>query len=136
MQCARHTQTLNTIATANAVSKRMHTHPAQTQIAQKRIYQNECPALCPPPKRPSVISLHLFLPISSLLLLHELMRLARIARVHERHEHRAQLLEIHRLRDIAVETRVDALLVDVTEDVGRKRDDGQVLELVLLLPAT
>lgn len=63
------------------------------------------------------------------------MRLARVRRVHERHEHGAELLEIDRLGDVAVETRVDALLVDIAEDVGGERDYRLVLLAGALLPA-
>jgi len=54
------------------------------------------------------------------------MRLRRISRIHERHEHSAELFEIDWFGEVAVETGVDTLLVNVTKHVGRKRDDGLV----------
>jgi hypothetical protein len=63
------------------------------------------------------------------------MRLARIRRVHKRHEHGAKLLEIDRLGKVAVETGLDAFLVDVAKDVGREGNDGLVLLLGALFPA-
>lgn len=63
------------------------------------------------------------------------MRLRRVRRVHKRHEHSAQLFEIHRLGEVAVEAGVDALLVDVAEDVGGERDDGLVRLLGALFPS-
>lgn len=65
------------------------------------------------------------LPLPSLLT-HECMRLRRIRRVHKRHEHSAELLEIDGLGEVTVEAGVDALLVDVAEDVCREGDDGLV----------
>lgn len=64
------------------------------------------------------------------------MRFARVGRVHERHEHRAELLEVDGLGDVAIEARLDALMVDVTEDVGRESDDGLVLFLIAFLPTS
>lgn len=63
------------------------------------------------------------------------MRLGRIGRVHERHEHGAELFEVDGLGEVAVEAGVDALLVDVAEDVGGERDDGLVGLLGFLFPA-
>jgi hypothetical protein len=65
---------------------------------------------------------------------HESMWFARIRRVHERHQHRAEFLEIDRLGEVAIEASVDTLLVDVAEDVGRKRDDRLVRLFGALLP--
>jgi hypothetical protein len=65
---------------------------------------------------------------------HESMWFARVGRVHERHQHRAEFLEIDRLGEVAIEASVDAFLVDVTEDVGRKRNDGLVRLFGSLLP--
>jgi len=68
------------------------------------------------------------------LLTHKSMRLRRIRRVHERHEHGAELFEIDGLSEVAIEACVDALLVDVAEDVGGEGDDGLVGLLGTLLP--
>jgi hypothetical protein len=69
------------------------------------------------------------------LLAHKSMRLRRISRVHERHEHSAELLKIDWLREVAVESSVYTLLVDVAEDVGRKRDDGLMGLIGAFLPS-
>ena len=69
------------------------------------------------------------------LLAHKSVRLGRVARVHERHEYGAELFEVDGLGKVTVETGVDALLVDVAEDVGRKCDDRLVRLLAALLPA-
>lgn len=63
------------------------------------------------------------------------MRLGRIGGIHERHQHRAELFEVDRLGDVAVETGVDTLLVDVAEDVGGKGDDGLMRLLGSFFPA-
>jgi len=68
------------------------------------------------------------------LRLHELVRFVWIARIHESHQDGAQLLEVHGLRHVAVEASFYALLVNVTQDVGRERDDWQVRVGVLPLP--
>jgi len=63
------------------------------------------------------------------------MRFRGIGRVHERHEHCAELFEIDGLGEVAVEAGVDALLVDVAEDVGGERDDGLVRLLGAFFPS-
>ena len=69
------------------------------------------------------------------LLAHESMRLRGIGRIHERHKHCAELLEIDGLGEVAVEAGVDALLVDVAQDVGGERDDWLVGLLGTLFPS-
>jgi len=62
------------------------------------------------------------------------MWFARVRRVHERHQHRAEFLEINRLGEVAIEAGVYTLLVHVAEDVGRECDDRLVRLLGALLP--
>jgi hypothetical protein len=62
------------------------------------------------------------------------MWFARVGWVHERHQHRAEFLEIDRLGEVAVEAGVDTFLVHVAEDVGRECDDGLVRLFGALLP--
>ena len=63
------------------------------------------------------------------------MRLSRIGGVHERHEHGAELFEVDGLGEVAVEAGVDALLVDVAEDVGGERNDRLVGLLGAFFPS-
>jgi hypothetical protein len=69
------------------------------------------------------------------LLTHESMRLRGISRIHERHENCAELFEIDGLGQVAVEAGVDALLVDVAQDVCGERDDGLVGLLGAFFPS-
>lgn len=66
--------------------------------------------------------------------LHKLMRFARITRIHKGDQDGAQLLEVHRLRHVAVEARLHALLIHIAQHIRGQRDDGQVWVLALLLP--
>jgi len=65
---------------------------------------------------------------------HERMWFARVRRVHERHQHRAEFFEIDRLGEVAIEAGVNTLLVDISEDVGRERNDGLMRLFGALLP--
>jgi len=63
------------------------------------------------------------------------MRAPLHGRIQKLRQDQAQLLKLHRLGDVRVKARLDALGVYVTEDVSRERDDGEVRVFFFALPA-
>jgi hypothetical protein len=68
--------------------------------------------------------------------LHEFRRFRGIDRIQEFGHDKGQLFELDGLRDVRVEARFHAFRVDVTEDVGRKCNDGYAAVTMFLLPAS
>lgn len=74
--------------------------------------------------------------VSTLPGLHKLRRLRLVRRIQKLGHDERKLLEFYRLRNIRVEAGVDALCVDVPEDICRKCNDGVSSVSVFLFPST
>ena len=68
------------------------------------------------------------------LCFHQLMRFFGIAGIHERHQDGAELFEVDGLCQKRVEARIHTLLIDITKNICRERDDWQVRVFMLSFP--